>query len=177
MPWRGSALESTKEERPKWGAESAVETEMRGLASTTASNTPTPTHTLTHTKISIPSDTAAPKWENKTDTHLSKGTSPRPKIGNHIKKPEEWEQKRDVVNLKIVGGSSNSSMTRSGNNNTIEVYIVGNGEDVVNITVAWEGEGDNIQDSGNGNTVRVYIGDSNGVDMGNSTLKVIGGES
>ncbi|CZR69727.1 uncharacterized protein PAC_19627 [Phialocephala subalpina] len=113
--------------------------------------------------------------------------SPHPKLGgNHtanrglvagtLHKTGGDEQKRDIVNLNIVGGSSNSTLTRSGNDNTVEVYVAGNGDNVVNITVVWEGVGSEMMESGNGNVVRVHVGDSKGVDMGNSTLMVVGGE-
>ncbi|KAL2066079.1 hypothetical protein VTL71DRAFT_2150 [Oculimacula yallundae] len=82
---------------------------------------------------------------------------------------------RDVVNLDVKGGSvKNSNVTRSGNGNTVEVYVSGNGENVVNITLSWEMEDSTITDSNSENKVKIYIGDARGVDMRNSTVLITG---
>lgn len=43
----------------------------------------------------------------------------------------------------------------------------------MNITLVWEGKENDKEKS---NILRVYIGDSKGVDMGDSALKIVGGE-
>ncbi|PVH83486.1 hypothetical protein DL98DRAFT_585382 [Cadophora sp. DSE1049] len=84
--------------------------------------------------------------------------------------------KRDLVNLDIKGGMvKNSNITRSGNGNTVEVYVAGNGQNVVNITLSWEAEDSNMEDSNSENTIKVYVGDATGVEMGNSTVLVASG--
>lgn len=78
---------------------------------------------------------------------------------------------RDIVNLDIKGGTvKNSNVTRSGNGNTVEVYVAGNGQNVVNITLSWEAEDSNVEDSNNENVIKVFIGDAQEVELGNSTV-------
>ncbi|KAL5325652.1 hypothetical protein ACEPPN_006781 [Leptodophora sp. 'Broadleaf-Isolate-01'] len=85
--------------------------------------------------------------------------------------------KRDIVNLDIKGGSvNNSNVTRSGNGNTVEVYVAGNGQNVVNITLSWEAEDSSMEDSNSENIIKVYVGEAQGVDIGNSTVLVTGGD-
>ena len=81
---------------------------------------------------------------------------------------------RDIVNLDIKGGTvKNSNVARSGNGNTVEVYIAGNGQNVVNvvnITLSWEAEDSKVEDSNNENVIKVFIGDAQEVELGNSTV-------
>ncbi|KAF8850053.1 hypothetical protein BDZ45DRAFT_208775 [Acephala macrosclerotiorum] len=143
----------------------------------------------TWTKVAVPTKGPRPFRPGGNETHphgpsLTGHPWPRPKPGNHTDRglvvgtlrKTGGDEKRDTVNLNIVGGSSNSTLTQSGNDNTIEVYVAGNGDNVVNITVVWEGVGTEMQESGNGNVVRVYVGDSRGVHMRNSNLMIVGGE-
>jgi hypothetical protein len=87
----------------------------------------------------------------------------------------QTEEKRDLVNLNVLNGKvKGSNLTRSGNGNTVELHIAGNGDNVVNVTITWEGEDSDMADSMTGNTVKVYIGDmeANG-DMGNNTVVIV----
>ncbi|KUJ16563.1 uncharacterized protein LY89DRAFT_734661 [Mollisia scopiformis] len=178
MPWRAPTPGTSKGDKPKWGS-GAAPTKVASHHTSSSSLGAEPTFTQNPKPSMVP----GPSWKgNKTDPYRPNHSGhgwPRPKFGNHTKNgtvQDGEEHKRDIVNLNIMGGSLNSTLARSGNNNTVEVYVMGNGANVVNVTVVWEGEGTDMKDSGNGNTVRVYIGDSNGVDMGNSTLQVVGGE-
>ncbi|KAG4433301.1 hypothetical protein IFR05_011221 [Cadophora sp. M221] len=119
-------------------------------------------------------------WNTKNqDSNLSTG-----KYGNRMIRRDRKHQrsipfthqtvqpvgKRDIINLDIKGGSvKNSNVTRSGNGNTVEVYVAGNGQNVVNITLSWEVEDSNMEDSNSENIIKVYVGDAHGVDMKNST--------
>jgi len=77
---------------------------------------------------------------------------------------------RDIVNLDIKGGTiKNSNVTRSGNGNTVEVYIAGNGQNVVNITLSWEADDSIVEDSNSGNAIKVFIGDAQEMEVGTST--------
>jgi hypothetical protein len=66
-------------------------------------------------------------------------------------------------------------MTRSGNNNLVEVYVTGSGwNTTVNITVSLEADNSALEDSNNDNTVKIYIGEVERVNMGDSTFAVVG---
>lgn len=74
----------------------------------------------------------------------------------------------DLVNVNILNGKAKgSNLTRSGNGNSVELYIAGGGDNVVNVTIAWEAE-----DSVSNNTVKIYLGDMKG-NMGNNSVVII----
>lgn len=78
----------------------------------------------------------------------------------------------DLVNLSIMNGKvKGSHLTESGNGNSVELHIAGNGDNVVNVTIAWEAEDSDFEDSVNNNTVKIYLGDMKG-DMGNNTIVI-----
>ncbi len=69
-----------------------------------------------------------------------------PASGTKSKSPAESNSsdtsldKRDQVYLNLIGGNAKTSnLTRSGSNNTVEVYIGGSGDNIVNITVSLGG--------------------------------------
>lgn len=63
-------------------------------------------------------------------------------------------------------------MTRSGNGNSVELYIAGGGDNVVNVTIAWEAEDSEFEDSVSNNTIKIYLGDMKG-NMGNTSVVII----
>ena len=82
------------------------------------------------------------------------------------------------MNLNLVGGNANdSNLTRSGNGNTVEVYIAGGQDGVVNITVRFEEDNFVLEDSNSHNPVKIYIGVTEVVDMGNAAVHVVGGNN
>lgn len=183
-------LEETGSQGSKWGNHKTYTRTVTMEPTKTPESDGTKGGNETWTKVAVPTKGPRPFRPGGNGTHphgpaLSDHAWPRPKPGNRtdrglvvgtLHKTGDGSQKRDIVNLNIIGGSSNNTLTKSGNDNTIEVYVAGNGDNVVNITVVWEAEGTEMQDSGNGNIVRVYVGDSKGFDMENSTFLVLGGE-
>ena len=72
---------------------------------------------------------------------------------------EEKKRKRETINLDIGANSKGSNVTRSGNENVIELYVPGDRDHVVNITIKMEGMESRVGESGNRNLVKIYIGD------------------
>ena len=67
---------------------------------------------------------------------------------------------RDLINVNVLNGKvRGSNLTRSGNGNSVELHVAGNGDNVVNVTIAWEATESDVEDSISNNTVRIYIGD------------------
>jgi tagatose-1,6-bisphosphate aldolase len=82
-----------------------------------------------------------------------------------------------VVNLNLMGGKLNTSkVSGSGNRNSVEVYVAGDGQDAVKITLYWDAQDSTVEGSNNGNTIRVFIGEAHNVDMKNQTVQVVDGE-
>lgn len=81
-------------------------------------------------------------------------------------------EKRDEVNINVSTSDGKSNITRSGDNNAVEIYIASGGDDVVNINVDWTTMESTTGDSGNGNTVKVYIGGNAVHVLGNNTVVV-----
>lgn len=80
---------------------------------------------------------------------------------------------RDLINVNVLNGKvKGSDLTRSGNGNSVELHIAGNGDNVVNVTIAWEATDSDIEGSISNNTVKIYIGDMKG-DLGNNTIVIV----
>lgn len=79
------------------------------------------------------------------------------------------------MNLNLITRDAKASnLTRSGNNNAVEVYIAGGGDNIVNITVSLEAENSALENSNNNNAVKIYIGEAERVNTGDSTVLVAG---
>jgi hypothetical protein len=85
--------------------------------------------------------------------------------------------KRDQANLNLTAGNTKESdLTRSGNNNAVEVYIARSGDNIINITISLEADTSSLENSNNLNMVKIYIGEAEEVNMGDSTVVVVGGK-